>query len=187
MGGRIIHYHGESFTRPMKDNIRENLFNIIGPAVKGTLCFDLFAGTGALAFEALSRGADQCVVIERSRKAISYIEKTASEFGCQSRLQVHFGDAFRLGPELMGPPDVETPWVVFLCPPYALWTESTESLNRLIRSFMSHAPPGSHLVAETEKSFDHAKLFQGKWDLREYGAIRLGFLEPEMRCGLSYE
>lgn len=187
MRGRIIHYHGEQFTRPMKDNIRENLFNILGPAIKGKICFDLFAGTGALAFESISRGASKAFAIERSKKALSYIENTAGEFGCESRLNVLFGDAFRLGPELLGPPDVETPWVVFLCPPYALWTESLESMNRLIRCFMSHAPPGSHLVAETEKSFDQEKLFKTTWDVREYGGTRLAFAEPEMRCGLTYD
>ena len=187
MGGRIIHYHGEEFTRPMKDNIRENLFNILGKAVKGTVCFDLFSGTGALAFESISRGATRAIAIERSRKAIPFIEKTANEFGCEDQMKILFGDAFRLGPELLGPANDEIPWIVFLCPPYILWTESLERLNRLIRSFMCHAPPGSILVAETEKQFEHEKLYTAKWDLREYGGTRLAFVEPEMRCGLTFD
>ena len=59
MRGRTVHYHGAAFTRPMKDSVRESLFNIVGIATKGAICFDLFAGTGALAFEALSRGASK--------------------------------------------------------------------------------------------------------------------------------
>ena len=52
---------------------------------------------------------------------------------------------------------------------------------------MNHAPPGSVLVTETEKSFDHGLLFKGDWDLREYGGTRLGFIQPVMRCGLTYD
>ena len=55
--GSVIEYHGDPRTRPMKDRVREAAFNLIGPQVVGTFAIDLFAGTGALAFEALSRGA----------------------------------------------------------------------------------------------------------------------------------
>ena len=75
--------------------------------------------------------------------------------------------------------------MVFLCPPYALWHESLADLNRIIQSTLDNAPPGSVLVAETEKSFDHENLPTGDWDLREYGGTRLAFIEPAMRCGLN--
>ena len=185
MRGRPIAYHGEEFTRPMKDNIRENLFNILGRAVKNAVCFDMFAGTGALAFESLSRGASRAVAIEQSRRAIGYIHQTAENLGIDKRLQVLNGDAFRLGADLLGPPSDDTAWIVYLCPPYILWEENLDPLNSLIRSFLRHAPPGSVLVAETEKRFDHSKLPDGQWDLREYGGTRLAFIEPVMRCGLT--
>jgi 16S rRNA (guanine966-N2)-methyltransferase len=151
MRGRIIHYHGEEFTRPMKDNIRENLFNILGKAVKGAICFDLFSGTGAMAFESLSRGAVSAVLVEQNRQAVKFINKTADTLDLQSRLRVVTGDTFRLAANLLKPPQDDTPWIVFLCPPYILWEESLESLNRMIQLTLDHAPPGSVLVAETEK------------------------------------
>ena len=185
MRGRPIVYHGSAFTRPMKDNIRENLFNILGRAVKGAIAFDMFGGTGALAFESLSRGAVRAVTIERSRHANRFIQQTAENLGIEDRLQVLFGDAFRLGSQLLLPPDDDTPWIVFLCPPYVLWEESLSDLNRLIQLTLENAPPGSVLVAETEKTFEADQLPAGDWDFRVYGGTRLGFIEPAMRCGLE--
>lgn len=185
MRGRTIHYHGETFTRPMKDNIRENLFNILGRAVRGAVCFDLFAGTGALGFESLSRGASSVVMVEQNRQAIRYIERTAESLQIEKRTRVITGDTFRMASSLLAPPQEDTPWIVFVCPPYALWTESLELLNRIIQATLDNAPPGSVLMAETERAFDPKQLPQGDWDFREYGGTRLAFIEPAMRCGLN--
>tara|TARA_R110002049_G_scaffold4601_6_gene32856 strand:- start:29658 stop:30284 length:627 start_codon:yes stop_codon:yes gene_type:complete len=185
MRGRPIVYHGADFTRPMKDNIRENLFNILGRACKGAIAFDMFGGTGALAFESLSRGAVRAVTIERSRHANRYIEETAENLGVRDRLKILSGDAFQLGSQLLLPPADDTPWIVFLCPPYVLWEESLSDLNRLIELTLENAPPGSVLVAETEKKFDPELFPKGDWDFRVYGGTRLAFIEPAMRCGLE--
>jgi 16S rRNA (guanine966-N2)-methyltransferase len=185
MRGRTIEYHGAEFTRPMKDNIRENLFNILGRAVKGAICFDLFAGTGAMAFESLSRGASSAVVIEQNRQAVKFIERTAESLEVSGRIRMITGDTFRLAGQLLAPPENDTPWIVFLCPPYVLWQESLQDLNRIIQTTLDNAPPGSVLVAETEKRFNPEKLPAGDWDLREYGGTRLAFIEPAMRCGLN--
>lgn len=185
MRGRPIEYHGAEFTRPMKDNIRENLFNILGRAVRGAVCFDLFAGTGALAFESLSRGAISAMVVEQNRHAIDVIRKTTSRIGLEDRIKILPGDAFKIAGRLLMPPEDDTPWIVFVCPPYVLWEESLEGLCAIIQSTLDHAPPGSVLVAEMEKRFDVDQLPPGDWDLREYGGTRLGFIEPAMRCGLD--
>ena len=68
---------------------------------------------------------------------------------------------------------------------YALWHESLDRLCGIIRRVLDSAPPGSVLVAETEKSFAADRLPAGDWDLREYGGTRLAFIEPAMRCGLN--
>jgi 16S rRNA (guanine966-N2)-methyltransferase len=185
MRGRPIKYHGAAFTRPMKDNIRENLFNILGQATRGAVCFDLFAGTGALAFESLSRGATSAVVVEQNRVAVRCIRQTAQTFEVESRIRLITGDTFRLAARLLESPEEDTPWVVFLCPPYALWHESLDRLNAIIQTVLDNAPPGSVLMAETEKSFAADQLPEGNWDLREYGGTRLAFIEPAMRCGLT--
>ena len=183
--GRTIEYHGADYTRPMKDNIRENLFNILGPAVRGSLAFDLFAGTGALALEAISRGAVSAVAIERDRLAAEVITKNARALGVDDRLRVICGDSFRLATRLLASPEADTPWMVFLSPPYALWTEELAPLNAIVQQTLNHAPPGSVLVAETEKAFDVEQLCGRDWDVREYGSVRLAFIEPAARCGLD--
>ena len=185
MRGRPIVYHGEDFTRPMKDNIRENLFNILGRACRGAVALDMFGGTGALAFESLSRGATRAVTIERSRHANRFIRQTAENLGVVDRLQILSGDAFQLGSRLLLPPEDDTPWIVFLCPPYVFWEDSIVELSRLINLTLANAPPGSVLVAETEKRFETDRLPPGPWDFRVYGGTRLAFIEPAMRCGLE--
>lgn len=185
--GRTIRYHGSTFTRPMKDSIRENLFNLLGPAIRGTICYDLFAGTGAIAFEALSRGAVSAVAVETSRHAVRYIRQSAETLGVERRLRVLTGDAFRLSERLLSPPIDDTPWVVFLCPPYRMWEdpEDLESLRHIIRLTLDRAPPGSMLAAEMQKRFDPQRLPAGEWDLREYGDTRLAIIEPALRCGME--
>ena len=63
--GRKLSYTGDPRVRPMKDRVREALFNLLGPDVKGTFAIDLFGGTGALALEAISRGSSAALIIER--------------------------------------------------------------------------------------------------------------------------
>ncbi|KAA1259260.1 Ribosomal RNA small subunit methyltransferase D [Rubripirellula obstinata] len=184
MRGRTVTYHGEEFTRPMKDNIRENLFNILGRAIKGAIAFDLFSGTGALGFESISRGASSAVLVEQNRMAGRQITKTAESLEIQSKIKLIHSDTFRVAETLLGPPAQDTPWVVFLCPPYVLWEEELDRLNQIIRAGLSNAPPGSVIMAETEKSFDTDRLPAGPWDFRSYGKTTLGFIEPANRCGL---
>ena len=189
MRGRSVVYHGDSFTRPMKDSVRESLFNILGPAIKGAIAIDLFAGTGAVSFEAISRGAGKAIAVERNRRALGFIKSTAQTLAIEDRLKVLGGDAFRLGADLLGPPPDDaplddTPRVVFLCPPYAMWEDSGDALKTLVRLSLQHSAPGSILVAETDKHFDAEKLPAGEWDHRLYGGTRLSFIQPPMVCGL---
>lgn len=185
MRGRTVIYHGELFTRPMKDNIRENVFNILSRACKGAVCYDLFAGTGALGFEAISRGATSSVLVEQNRRAVAYIQQTTESLELGDKVRVITADTFRVASELLGPPAIETPWIVFLCPPYVLWEESLEELSAIIRQVQVNAPPGSVLMVETEKSFDQDRLPAGDWDRRTYGGTTLGFLEPAQVCGMN--
>ena len=189
MRGRTVVYHGDQFTRPMKDKVRESLFNIIGPRIKGSRSIDFFAGTGAVAFEALSRGAAEVTAIEKNRKAYSFLESTAKQLGANDRMTILLGDAFRLGSGILGPvaidePCIDTPQIVFLCPPYAMWESESESLANLVRLAVENGAPGSLIVAETDKHFDPDRLPAGQWEHRLYGNSRLSFLEPPLVCGL---
>src|SRR3954454_20836745 len=94
LGGRKVEYSGDIRTRPMKDRVREAVFNLLGYLVEGSEVIDLFAGTGAMALEALSRGAAKATCIERHYPTTKLIERCAAELGIGDRLTVVFGDAF---------------------------------------------------------------------------------------------
>lgn len=75
--GRIIHFPPELHVRPTPDRVRETLFNWLANNLRNTWCLDLFAGTGALGFEALSRGASRLTCIDHSFEVIKHLKKTA--------------------------------------------------------------------------------------------------------------
>ena len=68
--------------RPTPDRVRETLFNWLGQTLYGRTCLDLFAGSGALGFEAASRGAERVVMVEKSRTAVVSLRDNAKELGC---------------------------------------------------------------------------------------------------------
>jgi len=102
-------------TRPVSDRAREGLFAALGPLVHGARCLDLYAGTGALGIEALSRGAATCVFVDSSAPAIRTIRENLSRTGFEDRSRVVRADAARFLGRPSGPFDL-----AFLDPPYAL-------------------------------------------------------------------
>lgn len=188
MRGRGVMYLGDRSTRPMKDSIRETVFNILGHSVKGTVAIDLFAGTGILAIESLSRGSIHAIAIEKSGTAAKGIRSSADNIGIGSELDVLTGDAFRIGPQRMRERQEATteaadsqaataPWIVYFCPPYSMWLEMTDKMFELIQAAATHAPAGSQLVVETDKFFDPDTLPLEPWDIRRKGNVTLAFLE----------
>jgi 16S rRNA (guanine966-N2)-methyltransferase len=81
--------------RPTTALVRQALFNILGESIRGALVVDLFAGSGTITFEALSRGAARAVAVERDRVAAALITATAARLGCSSRVRVIPGDVVR--------------------------------------------------------------------------------------------
>lgn len=82
-------------TRPTSDRLRESLFNIVSAHVRDACVLDLFAGTGALGLEALSRGAAQCVFLDHGKKALEVIRKNIASCGLEDRTRVIFWDISR--------------------------------------------------------------------------------------------
>lgn len=79
--------------RPTPDRVRETLFNWLGQTIPGYRCLDLFAGSGALGFEAISRGADLVVAVEKSVAGAKALKENAALLGVADRLEVHCIDA----------------------------------------------------------------------------------------------
>lgn len=98
--------------RPTPDRVRETLFNWLAPVIEGARCLDLYAGSGSLGLEALSRGAAEVVFVDRSPAVLRQLGETLAQLGCDHGRTV----AMDAGSYLEGP---VTPFhVVFLDPPY---------------------------------------------------------------------
>ena len=92
---RRLHTVAGRETRPTSDRARAGLFDWLGPRVDGARVLDLFAGTGALGIEALSRGASEAVFVERARGALRVLKRNLEELGLQERARVVEADLAR--------------------------------------------------------------------------------------------
>lgn len=88
LGGRRLKAPSGVATRPTSDRLREALFNIIGVDVNDTTFLDLFAGSGAVGIEALSRGAERSVFVESSRRALEVLEENIHACGLEHRSRI---------------------------------------------------------------------------------------------------
>ena len=130
--------------RPTPDRVRETLFNWLQPYIDGAVCLDLYAGSGVLGFEALSRGAAQTVMVEQDRLSVTNLERHATILGAQS-CQVINNDAVRFLNE-----QYKQYNLVFLDPPFGknLLLKACEILKN-----KGHLQPGARVYVESESEF----------------------------------
>ena len=151
--------------RPTPDRVRETLFNWLGTGVEGARCLDLFAGTGALGFEAASRGAQAVVMVERDRSIAAALECAARTLGADN-VEVECADALGWAP----PAGVRFD-IVFLDPPWSGPPPETA----LARLDGAHAlAPGCMVYLETDRDPAGIELPPG-WRLvrtRRAGRVR---------------
>ncbi len=110
--GRRIRFPGTHGIRPTPDRVRETLFNWLAPVIEGSRCLDLFAGSGALGLEALSRGAAKVTFVERERESVGRLRDTVGLLAPERGAVVQ-ADALAW---LAGPPVAHD--IVFLDPPF---------------------------------------------------------------------
>ena len=159
-------------TRPTRDLIREALFNILGDLVVDRAVVDLFAGTGALGLEALSRGARQAIFIERDRENVGLIHRNIATLRYQDRAQVRLADAYRWAKSYE--PLDDRPLVVFLDPPYREYEIRAPEVNRMLTRLVEKVPPGSAVVLESWQHLDERILPEfASWDIRRYGSSQV--------------
>jgi 16S rRNA (guanine966-N2)-methyltransferase len=146
LGGRRLRAPRGRDTRPTSDRVREAVFSMLGP-VEGARVLDLFAGSGALAIEALSRGAATATVVERDARAVAVVRANleALELGSEDAHVVHapatvaLRDASRRG---------DTYDLVFLDPPYRDATALGRELSLALPAVLA---PNARLVAESDR------------------------------------
>ena len=141
--------------RPTTDRLRETLFNVLAPVVEDSVWLDLYAGTGAVGIEALSRGARMVYFVEVYRKAAALIRENLHALGIESGCQVLELEAVA-ALRVLDTQAVSCD-VCFLDPPYHRQHEYGKTIN-----FLSDSPllkPSSIVIAEHEKHFDPGEKF----------------------------
>jgi len=116
--GRRIEAPSGKNTRPTLDRVRENLFNMLQGEINGTRVLDLFAGSGALSFEALSRGAESAFLADHNRQAINAERMNAESLGYEKKVRIVQADWRQALKELAA--SGESFDIVFLDPPYSM-------------------------------------------------------------------
>ena len=135
--GRRIAVPDKPDLRPTPDRVRETLFNWLGQDLSGRACLDLFAGSGALGFEAASRGAARVVMVESDRAVLRALQDSVRLIGA-SQIELVSGDAFaflRASRERFD--------VVFLDPPFR-----QNALPALLDALPPHLAPGARVYVE---------------------------------------
>jgi 16S rRNA (guanine966-N2)-methyltransferase len=162
--------------RPTSDRLRETLFNVLTPgnpaALEGSVWIDLFAGTGAVGIEALSRGAAMVYFIDSSKNALELIRRNLQPLGVSGSFQVL---------QQKSEPAISAlerqqirPDFIFLDPPYALRDAYEKTLDKLGNSALSEK---ALVIAEHEKKNDLAQEYEGLRRMRklEQGDAALSF------------
>lgn len=156
--------------RPTPDRVRETLFNWLGQSLDGKACLDLFAGSGALGFEALSRGAKQVVMVERDRNVVRVLQQNAATLGAE-RLELVEADALRF---VAGDPRRFD--VIFVDPPYGL-----KLLPEILPALASHLGDDGVVYAESDAPFEPGAEWR-VWRSGKAGQVRYCLLMRADQC-----
>jgi 16S rRNA (guanine(966)-N(2))-methyltransferase RsmD len=171
--GRVVRFNESDALRPTPDRVRETLFNWLGQDLSGRRCLDLFAGSGALGLESLSRSAAHVDFVDRSRQVCRRIGDTACDWGA-TRFRVHCCDALeflevRANPEHPMAPREQ--WdVAYLDPPFGkgLVSRCLELLAPLLN-------PGARVYFESEGELSPPQgwsiVRSGKAGMVRYGLV----------------
>lgn len=147
--GRRLAFQPGGPTRPMKDRVRETVFDLLGTDVRGATAIDLFAGTGAIGFEALSRGATRGIFAERHFPTAACLRRSAVELGLEECVEIIPGDVL-LWPKRFPLLPTEAPWLAFVSPPWGMFQTHFREISRLLEAVANKAPAGSRLIVEAE-------------------------------------
>jgi 16S rRNA (guanine(966)-N(2))-methyltransferase RsmD len=171
-GHRLKSVPGDT-TRPITDRAKESLFNIVGGDIEEASVLDLFAGTGSVGIEALSRGAAQARFLDIQRQAIDTIRSNLAATGLASRAEVLRQDAFHL---LAAPPDRAFDYVFIAPPQYKdLWLRAIRALDENMGwlSLDAWVIVQIHPVEDVDPGLKNLVEF----DRRQYGSVLFLFYE----------
>jgi len=193
--GRWLYSPDSDATRPMLGRVKNSLFNIISHrfhGLEGALVLDLFAGTGALGLEALSRGTKRCIFIEKNKQTFQILQKNISLLGFNNQSEtvylnvLHGGSAVGMTFYIIDflKEKKFSPDIIFISPPYRFFDDTAPEKDRLLEimdEFVKENILNKNglIIIEHQKkqlqglSFKYLVLYKE----RTYGDITLGFFK----------
>jgi len=169
--GHTIHAPKGLETRPTSDRVRENVFNIVAPWVEGARVLDLYAGSGAMGLEALSRGADSAVFVETDPEAVRTIERNLDKLRLTGATVVRLSATAALTQEAAAGRQYD---LVLLDPPYAM--TDYDSLARYLTRVLAD---DGLLVLESAAKTEPELPGLAHRTTRRYGSTRVTVFEHE--------
>lgn len=173
-GRRLQSVPGEG-TRPTSDRVKESLFSRLEgyDALEDAVVLDLFAGSGALGLEALSRGARCVELVDRAEPAVRTLRRNATAFGAEAQITVHKAEARRYLQARAGEP-VE---LLFLDPPYSL---GESQLSAVLAAAVPQLHQAAAVVVERDLRSPEPQWPDGleRFSQRSYGSTGLWLAEP---------
>lgn len=174
--GTVLHSIEDIKTRPTLDRVKESLFNIIQKDIEDSVVLDLFAGSGAIAIEFLSRGASQAYVCDNNPKAVKMIKKNLQKTHLEQRAKVYSKDYKECLKDIQ---KIQFD-IIFLDPPYK--TDCAIEAMKYIKNAQMLKDCGK-LIVETDEPDKYLQEIENKninfeiYDLRKYGRASLIFLK----------
>jgi len=156
---RVLRFPDSTALRPTPDRVRETLFNWLGQDLAGLHCLDLFAGSGALGFEAASRGAGRVIMVESAAKVVESLKNNRELLGNPAQVEIVRGDAVQYLASTSQQFDV-----IFLDPPYRQgWIERlAPQLRRALKA-------DAALYVEAERELENPGPELAEWRTVRHG------------------
>lgn len=161
-------------TRPTTDKVKESMFNIIGPYFDGGQALDLFAGSGGLGIECLSRGIDQVVFVEKDARAIEIVKQNLAfcKMGDKAVLVKRY--AIQAIRELSGHYQFD---YVFMDPPYKMAEKIPELIEEMVQAKIVNTDCIFVCESGSETNFPDELIYAERFREGKYGTIRVSFYQ----------
>ena len=170
--GRKIEVPSGRGVRPTTDRVREAVFNLLRLLIANRPVFDLFAGSGALGLEALSRGAGHATLVESDLRVAATLRRNVQHLHYEQRTTIVVADVFRWADRFSRWPD--RPAIVLIAPPYVYFERRLQELQTLWTRLIERMPEDTAIVMQAPQDFRRELLPAGAdWELRRYGQTQV--------------
>jgi 16S rRNA (guanine966-N2)-methyltransferase len=173
--GRTILSPQSDQTRPITDRVKQSVFDVLSPLLPDAVVYDVFAGTGSLGLESLSRRCKNALFFESDRSALGLLKKNIAVLKLEDRAKIIAGDLFNwfaAAPIAAGRADI-----LFLDPPYRFLAERAGDLRTLAENIVSkHLAPGGQIIFRHDMGDGLELPNLAVIDTRDYGSMRVEFL-----------